>query len=63
MKNLCPDCETLHAPNEPCKVEMTMAGAFKLILDRAGETPEPWDNDFRAALDLVTAYYLLNVKG
>jgi hypothetical protein len=42
---------------------MTMDQAFKLILDMARETPKPWTNDFRKALDLVTAYHLLNVKG
>ena len=41
---------------------MSMEEAFKLILDRARETPRPWDNQFHEALELTTAYYLLNIK-
>lgn len=105
MKNLCPECQTIHAPEAACFItsryscpecgqdwqdtwtcacnsqcpacglkdveplhipehrDMTLDNAFRLILDRARETPRPWPNEFKDALDLVTAYHLLNVKG
>lgn len=43
--------------------EMEMEEAFRLCLERLNETPRPWPNEFKTALGLVTAFYLLKVKG
>lgn len=107
MKNLCPDCETIHEPDAPCFVtshyhcpecgqdwsdtwtcacnsqcpacglkdiepltdDMEMARAFEIVLELArdnqidaSELPEQ-NAEQGAALDIVTAFYLLKVKG
>lgn len=68
MRNLCPECETIHGKGDVCAP--TLDEAFETVLHMARELRDqrqamraqrfPTE---RKAIDLVQSYFLLNVKG